>query len=483
MGEEKQGESKGKKKAIPSKSEHVEETIGKPSHFHGPVASVTAGISLLEISSENLAETSGGSSNDDGLSGVKGLSDRTEESPAAAQVPKEITRNTFLGWVKDMVAVGERGAEADDLSAVDTIGASEDEANYSADSEGVWLLACIGGLLLFSCVMVCVIKTCSSWYCIAAKTIPTTFTDCVNADVCKDEVDVDKDAVHHAGEEAVPTFEAVINRVREQVVDNAHTPRIDELLSAVAGMPADKPSTKTSTPVVKGFTDSAHCGSRSRVCEQVKFIPALTEDVLAQLEGTQAGYDCVLARPLSFCQVMRFQATVLQQDTDITAPLALQTCVLYQVTVSRRLHSGMPPVPLAFSSMNSSFQVAPNKRPDLRVAVEGSDVMLFDMLDGRFTYNSAFAGAPGHLQDYVLTHRSTVPSGQLQTSSALRTDATPLEFQECALLVGSKITLVGELVRDAGGDVVLKPAYLSLPELNGSSRVLVLRLGLGQMWK
>jgi len=219
----------------------------------------------------------------------------------------------------------------------------------------------------------------------------------------------------------------------------------------------------------KGKKEKAAFGSAK--CEKGHY-ESLTKDALEQLQRVQGGYDCP-GRPLSFCQVPRFQATVLQQDTDITAPLAKQSCVLYQVTVSRCMHSGMPPVPLAFSSMSTSFQVAPCKRPDLRVAVDGSDVMLFDMVEGRFTYKSAFAGAPGHLQDYVLTHRSKAPGEQLQNSSALRTDTTPLEFQECALLVGSKVTLVGELVRDAGGDMVLKPAYLPLPELNGAPRILV----------
>lgn len=298
---------------------------------------------------------------------------------------------------------------------------------------------------------------------------------------CKEDIDTGKEPKACEMEEKldvpqidVPAFQAVINSARvaeEEKLEKVAVGNVEELLSAVAGPPVEV--REASLTSAKQPLDACK-GLRMQACA----IPPITQSVLYKLEDADeaVGYDCapVLARPLSFCQVVRLQATVLQPSTnELLAPLALQMSVLYQVTVSRQLHASMPSVPMAFSSMSTSFQVSPCDRPALRIAVDGATVMLFDTVVGRFTLKSTFADAPGHLQDYVLHHRSAVPGGSLQTSSALRLDTTQLEFQECALLVGSHITLVGELSRDPGGDLVLKPSYLSVPELNGSPRVLV----------
>lgn len=285
------------------------------------------------------------------------------------------------------------------------------------------------------------------------------------------------------------SFESVVESARaaeEKSLEMAAVGGVEELLSAVttnvlvshqsSGQPSEKfDKCCDSSAVVADSIDLMQQAGNGIVGEHVLAISALTEEILERLEDENAGgYDCVLSRPLSFSQVVRLEATVLQSEaSDILAPLSLQMCVLYQVTVSRPLHAGMPSVPVAFSSMNTAFQVAPCLQPDVRVAVEGADVMLFDTVVGAFSYKGPFVAAAGHLQDYILTHRSTVPNGRWQTSSALRTDSTPLEFKECALLVGSRVTIVGELARGAGGSLVLNAACLDLPELRESPRVLV----------
>merc|ERR1719253_2328214 len=115
-------------------------------------------------------------------------------------------------------------------------------------------------------------------------------------------------------------------------------------------------------------TEFALAGNRhglteTGLCDRVNLVPLLAPNMLEKLDDDAGGYDCSLPRPLSCCQVLRLQATVLQPpNSDMLSPLALQMCVLYQVTVSRRLHAGMPPVPVAFSSMSSSFQVAISER-------------------------------------------------------------------------------------------------------------------------
>jgi hypothetical protein len=210
---------------------------------------------------------------------------------------------------------------------------------------------------------------------------------------------------------------------------------------------------------------------------RVSKIPiAAMDEVLAKSQaGAHAGgYDCAILRPLVLCPVLRVQATVLGSTNGmLLTPLTLKPCVLYQAIVSRRLHSGMPPVPVAYASMSSSFHVALCDTPDVQVEVEGDQVMLLGMLGGQFSYTGLFNNAPEQLQDFALTHRSAVPGGQWQTSLSLRSEADSLEFQECALLTGSKVTLVGELIRHAGGALALRPVELELMELAAAPRVLV----------
>lgn len=388
--------------------------------------------------------------------------------------------NALLAWAKDFFAVGASGA-SDDLNAADTLGENDVEANFGADTEGVWLLVCLASLLFFSCLMMylsrflCPLSSCMAPLRPKTKVDEAEINGGGKIDIADKEIKSDVPEP----EPELMSFESVVESARaaeEKSLEKAAVGGVQELLSAVTCQPAERfDKCVDSSAIVADAIDSTQQAGNGIVGEHVLAISALTEEILERLEDENSGgYDCVLSRPLSFSQVVRLEATVLQSETsDILAPLSLQMCVLYQVTVSRPLHAGMPSVPVAFSSMNTAFQVAPCLQPELRVAVEGADVMLFDTVVGAFSYKGPFVAAAGHLQDYILTHRNTVPSGRWQTSSALRTDSTPLEFKECALLVGSRVTIVGELARGAGGSLVLNAACLDLPELRESPRVLV----------
>jgi len=429
--------------------------------------------------SENVAglEQSGSSS------AVKDLSDRTASSPSsfmqgnsAESVSQDASDHTFIGWVKDFFAVGGRGAEIKGSNAADSLGAPEAEANGGMDTEGLWLLLSMAGLIFFSCAFVCLMKF-PFGNCAATRRPFSTESESSQSKTDA-ESDADQKVVLKLPK-LVPNATDVINsaRAKEEDVMVRTFGGAKEISSGMLCAPATPRASNSKT---KGSNSNTVC-AQPVVCtglrEHVLSVPSSTEDALAKLDAASAqagGYDCAVARPLSFSQLLRFQATIVQSPHgDFMAPLALKFCVVYQVTVSRRMHAGMLPVPVAFSSMSTSFQVAPCDHPDLRIAVDGAAVMLFDTVAGHFGFKGSFASAPGHLQDYVLTHRSAVPGGHWQTSSTLERDATPLEFQECALLVGSQVTLVGELARDAGGELVLKPACLALPELSDSPRVLV----------
>lgn len=194
-------------------------------------------------------------------------------------------------------------------------------------------------------------------------------------------------------------------------------------------------------------------------------------------------YDCAFSKPVSSRMLVRLQARVVQATvsdddlnasvhggtcTGLTTPFSQRSCVVFSAACSRRLHEGVPCVPMAFSAASLDFLIVPIDSPDGScIRISGNDVCLFDMsAKAKFEECSPFAGAPEHWQDFVLAHRSSTatssgPSASnscgRQMSAALRADSSLLEFQECALLVDTVATFVGELHRAADGALSLRP--------------------------
>lgn len=202
---------------------------------------------------------------------------------------------------------------------------------------------------------------------------------------------------------------------------------------------------------------ASHSGSTLRV--HVEALPICTADDVERCLPSAGGYDCVLSKPMSSRMLMRLEATVEgpTSGSALTAPLMQQSCVLYWTSVTRQLHEGMQPVPVAFASSSISFTISLVDAPGVRIELRGEDVSLFDMCSGRRTETLRFADAPEHWQDFVLSHRAAGPGGDWQSSAVLRGDDASLEFQECALAVGASVTFVGELHRAAGGGLSLVP--------------------------
>mmetsp|Transcript_11285 Transcript_11285/g.21349 ORF Transcript_11285/g.21349 Transcript_11285/m.21349 type:complete len:667 (-) Transcript_11285:196-2196(-) len=178
------------------------------------------------------------------------------------------------------------------------------------------------------------------------------------------------------------------------------------------------------------------------------------------------GYDCTFSKPVSSGQLLRLEARVEGPSTGVPAlvsPLTGQACVLYSAAVSQQVHDGIPPIPVAFSAASVDFMVSLVGAPHVRVELLGEEVSLFDMCGGRVVEKRSLANAPERWQDFVLTHRTAAPGYEWQANPMVRADSSALEFQECALLVGSVITLIGELHRGADGALTLRP-------LQGSDR-------------
>jgi len=169
------------------------------------------------------------------------------------------------------------------------------------------------------------------------------------------------------------------------------------------------------------------------------------------------GYDCTFSKPISSKEVLRLEVTVVEPASPLKAPLTGRPCVLYSAAVSRRLHDGVHPVPVAFHSSSTAFSVVLTDAPHMRVEISGEDVSLFAMASGRHTAQHKFGRAPDHWQDFVRMHRAVAPLGDPHTSLATFAAPAQLDFQECALLVGATATVVGELHRGADGTLSLRP--------------------------
>jgi len=231
---------------------------------------------------------------------------------------------------------------------------------------------------------------------------------------------------------------------------------------------------------------------RSEVRSHVEALPLTVWDKVKLLLPDDDRYDCAFSKPLSTRSLVRLEAVVVLPSAPVgnfsfgvatggegassapgslTTPLTQQPCVVFSAVCSRRLHEGVPCVPLAFASASMDFFIAPVDAPNgTRIRIRGDDLSLFDICRGKFEEQRHFASAPEHWQDFVLAHRAEsfgCGSGggagaggvgsDWQTSAALRTEGALLDFQECALLLGATATFVGELHRAADGALSLRP--------------------------
>lgn len=206
-----------------------------------------------------------------------------------------------------------------------------------------------------------------------------------------------------------------------------------------------------------GLCISSALWRRSKVGAMRKYVerlPVSRSAELSQRLPAAGGYDCAFSRPVSTKALVRIEVRVLRPSTgsQLTAPLTKRTCVLYSSAVSRQLHDGVHPVPIAFSFACVNFSVQLVDAPEMIIELKGSDVSLFDMYDGRWVEQKSFERIPDDWQDFISSHRTSP-----HLSSTLRSDSATLEFQECTLCVGALVSVVGELHRNANGTLSMRP--------------------------
>lgn len=196
------------------------------------------------------------------------------------------------------------------------------------------------------------------------------------------------------------------------------------------------------------------------VLDRVKSLGLRQAPDVEKMLPAQGGYDCAIARPLSSKAVVRLQLQITEAvdgSQVLVAPLAGKHCVLHLTSVSRRLHAGMRPVPVAFSASSTTFSATVVGGPKTRLTIHGAEVSLFSMTRGKIVDNRSFSSAPDRWKDYVLSHRSaSFSDDHWPATASLRADFVALEFQELALFVGSVVTAVGEVHRNADGSLLMR---------------------------
>lgn len=169
-------------------------------------------------------------------------------------------------------------------------------------------------------------------------------------------------------------------------------------------------------------------------------------------------YDCSFSEPLSSARPLRFQVRVEGPLCGIalTSPLSESKCVLYSASASSPSHGGLNPMSVAFAADSQPFIVSLLDAPEVHIEVRGEDVSLFDMSEGFLAHSANFLSVPSNWQAFVLSHRFSATHHATPPSRLYNEDPI-LEFQECALNVGSIITCVGELRRKENGVLTLHP--------------------------
>ncbi|CAJ1331226.1 unnamed protein product [Effrenium voratum] len=201
----------------------------------------------------------------------------------------------------------------------------------------------------------------------------------------------------------------------------------------------------------EGFVDAACCEApcpkvREEACEEESkemraFLPTMTAADVEQLLPAFGGYDCALSKPKSLGGPLRLRARIYGPlGEPITTPLTNEAAVFCQTKVEQKLPDGQMSIALERSE-SVDFVACLEGAPDMKLTVHAKEVRLCDMQEGHTT---------------LCGTRASVP--QFQNLEAAGHPDQELQFQETSLRVGELVTLVGDLHRDAAGQLMLWPS-------------------------
>merc|ERR1719491_1588903 len=167
-------------------------------------------------------------------------------------------------------------------------------------------------------------------------------------------------------------------------------------------------------------------------------------------------YDCAIMRPLTSRQLIRLEARVEEAASGfcLWTPLTQQACVRFTATTSRQMNGSDHAVPMSYHNASIDFVISLLDAPHVRIELEGSDLSTFDMSTGRMAAKRTFDSAARHWQEFAMTYQI---GGKPQPAARFRSENAVLEFQETSIVIGTSITVIGELQRNAVGTLLLRP--------------------------
>jgi len=207
-------------------------------------------------------------------------------------------------------------------------------------------------------------------------------------------------------------------------------------------------------------------------------------DMEARLSAASS-YDCTIPRPVCSGGPLRLELCVARPADPLQAPFSGRECVLYVAAATCSAHQDVPPAPVAYSSAGISFSASLLASPDVHVSICSEDLFMFGMSpDAYLTEKRPLAVAPEAWKAFVEEHLVAPAGAALSTATSVIRGHTleaamatarqpdlamPVEFAECALLVGAKVTVVGELQRAWDGALSVRPFLVESAPAIGSA--------------
>lgn len=216
-----------------------------------------------------------------------------------------------------------------------------------------------------------------------------------------------------------------------------------------------------------GARGGASTSTEDKLQHEVQKLQVMRATDLQSMFSVASSSHPLIGQPLSPGILMRIQGRVASgPGGPLRSPFSARPCVVYSASVSRGRHDGVQPPPLSYDSRGADFELQLPDSSNLSMMVCGHDVSLFGMSAGLQANELAFAGAPESWRRFVLDNLVPTASAtaHFDSCSDLSAAGGPLQFRECALLVGSEVTCIGEVVRDASGRLRLQPWQPPLPE-------------------
>lgn len=153
------------------------------------------------------------------------------------------------------------------------------------------------------------------------------------------------------------------------------------------------------------------------------------------------------------CQLQRLQGKIIAVgNKPLVAPLSSQPCVMYSASVVPWQDSDVPCPPIAYHSAGESFAIQVAGSSNLELHIDSTEVRLVGKPKSLLSVQHPLGHAPEAMRAFCLAHGVSAHSvgGVCNTSGIL-------DFRERALLVGSEVTVVGEVIRDVKGVLRVLP--------------------------